>query len=325
METKKRGPVFPSFSGTTGYHMLCETTAPACSGLDGKFHRIAIPLDLKNGAQHNPTVWLAPDGLRVIIRVLHGMKTTNYAARVNDAWLLEEATVVRQAPYDAQIEDLRVFNRPDGLWAIAAVHDGRQPPVSIRQAILALDDDGGAITRVHVQPSNRHEKNWMPCVMPDGSVRVVYSTEPLIVLDMDLAFNEVRTLPRADAIPHINGYVRGGSQLIPWKDGYLAIVHRVYRRLAVPENFNPLLSGFWAAPSPGPAVTYQHHFAFFDHWLEKVTVGAPWHFRGPGVEFCNGLARVGDHWVAAFGVADKEAWLVEFGDDVVTASIAQPA
>ena len=126
MTTKPRGPVFPSFSGTTGYHMLCETTAPACTGLDGKFHRIAIPLDLKNGAQHNPTVWLAPDGLRVIIRVLHGMKTTNYAARVNDAWLLEEATVVRQAPYDAQIEDLRVFNRPDGLWAIAAVHDGRQ-------------------------------------------------------------------------------------------------------------------------------------------------------------------------------------------------------
>ena len=316
------GPVFPSINATGAFHMLSESVAPKADRLEGTCYRLTLPLPPDSGDQHNPTVWLAEDGLRVIVRVLKNGRTTNWSARVSDdLQRLERPVRVRQTPYTEQIEDLRVFSRPDGLWAIAATHDGH-PPAAIRQAILAMSDDGSAITRLHPLPSRRHEKNWMPCADEDGGVRFVYSTSPLIVLDMDVSFHEVRVLPRADAIPQVSSHIRGGSQLIAWQGGYLAVVHRVYRRPAVETGFNPMLSSFWAKPPAGPAVTYQHHFAFFDKYLEKVTVGAPWYFRHVGVEFCAGLLRRGDKWIASFGADDREAWLIEFDDNAIMRTFA---
>ena len=313
----KTGPVFPSISATRGFHMLAETNMPAAPRLEGKYHLMVLPVLPEVDRPHNPTLWLAGDGLHVIVRVLRGVRTTNWTARVSgDLRRLERPVRVRQTPYTEQIEDLRVFSCPDGLWAIAALHDGQQPPVAIRQAIVALSGDGAAITRVHPMPSPRHEKNWMPCVGADGGVRFVYSTSPLITLDMEHVFGEVRVLPRVDAVPRVDSYIRGGSQLVPWKGGFLSVVHRVYKRSAIAQGYNPMLSP-WTPAVEGPLVVYQHHFAFFDKHLEKVTVGSPWYFRHLGVEFCAGLVKMDGRWIASFGQEDKEAWLVEFEDDVV--------
>lgn len=311
------GPVFPSISATRGFHMLAETNMPAAPQLKGRYHLMVLPILPEVDRPHNPTLWLDDSGLRVIVRVLRGARTTNWTARVSDDLRrLERPVRVRQTPYTEQIEDLRVFSRPDGLWAVATMHDGQQPPVAIRQAIVALSEDGSAITRAHPMPSPRHEKNWMPCVLGDGHARFVYSTQPLIVLDMENVFGVVGVLPRVEALPRVDSYIRGGSQLIPWKGGFLSIVHRVYKRSAIAQGYNPMLSP-WTPAVEGPLVVYQHHFAFFDKGLDKVTVGSPWYFRHLGVEFCAGLVRHEGRWIASFGQEDKEAWLVEFEDDTV--------
>ena len=319
----QKGPVFPSISATSGFHMLSESAVPVAGPLRGKYHLMVLPVVAGVDAPHNPTIWVGEDGLRVIVRVLRGVKTTNWTARVSaDLRRLERPVRVRQTPYTEQIEDLRVFSRPDGLWAVAAMHDGRQPPACIRQAIVALSGDGSAITKVHEIVSPRHEKNWMPCVLEDGHAQFVYSTQPLITLDMENVFGVVGVLPKVEAIPRVTSYIRGGSQLIPWRGGFLAIVHRVYKRSGIAPGYNPLLSP-WTPSPEGPTVVYQHHFAFFDPRLEKVTIGSPWYFRHEGIEFCAGLVRHEGRWIASFGQEDKEAWLVEFEDSTVMETFAK--
>ncbi len=311
------GPTFPRTTRTSPFHMLMHAgPMPAVEALEGRYHRIAVLEE--RGAQHNPTVWVTKSGeLHAVVRVLHGHKTTNYVGRVDEAWNLIDAKPVLSREPIGSIEDLRVFLWGGELWAIAATHNGAAPPVAIRQALLELTDDGSEILRVHAQPSIRHEKNWMPCVEGER-LRLVYSAEPLVVL----AVEGRRATPNAALVPQSTSHIRGGTQLVPWRDGYLALVHQVHRPPLVESGHNALLSSFWAPaikdPVSGDApVVYLHRFALFNQKLETVEFSDPFFFTKLGVEFASGLTWFEDQLVAAFGVADREAWIVEISTETV--------
>lgn len=317
---KAPGPTFPSLtpSSKTGeWHMLAHDDAvPSVSALPADYHRLTVPHE--HGAQHNPTVIGIQGKLHVVVRVLHGAHTTNYLAQVKKDWTLGDVRKITSRVASGQLEDLRLFQWRDRLWAVAATHHN---VTAIRQALLEFSEDGSEVLKVHVQPSDRHEKNWMPCVRNDSDLRLVYSTDPLTVLRVADRLDGYFAVPSAKTIPQVTGHVRGGSQLIPWGDGWLAVVHHVYKISPVPAGHNPLISSFWPAPVVDPVagsakVVYLHRFAWYSHDLSKVKLGKPFYFRKIGIEFCAGLSYL---WVEniktytklalAFGVADKEAWL----------------
>ena len=305
-----------------------DTDVPQVSPLKTILHRIEVPDE--TGAQHNPSVCVMDNELRVVVRVLNDRNTTNYVASVSRDWSLREISRVDSSLFGqgnlrgfTQVEDLRLIHWQDHLWALAAVHDGR--PTAIRQALVEIDKTGTAIVAAHVQHSVRHEKNWMPFV-DEGCLRLVYSTDPLIVSTIDGAY---RAVPGAPLTHQSLGHVRGGSQLVPWYGGWLGIVHQVYRPLLVTPGHNRMLSDFWIAPSPSPVsghakVVYIHRFALFDRAFTEVALGAPWYWKIPGIEFCAGLAKWHDRLVAGFGVVDKEAWLAEIEDETVWATFPDP-
>jgi hypothetical protein len=317
-------------SHTAALHMLAhETAVPQCGPLDAELYQIGV-YGIE-GAQHNPSVFLLGENLYVNVRVLHENRSTNYIARVEDDWTLVEvktmhpkaSSVVRgpiRTPLSLNFpkcEDLRVFSWRNKLWAIGCTHNGGLAPSWMRQALLELSSDGSEIVQVHIFQSDRNEKNWMPCV--DGeNLSLVYSTDPLISLHVE-APNKI---PTAQGIPQTLGYVRGGTQLVPFEGGWLALVHQVYKPPRVAPGYNPLLGG-WAPPArdaiAGDApVVYLHQFAYFDKDLTSVELGEPFYFVRPGVEFCAGLVRLASQgFVASFGVADKEAWLALFNEKTV--------
>jgi hypothetical protein len=323
----KVGPTFPSViapARTSAFHMRAhESDAPHVDPLEAVLHRIEIPDE--TGAQHNPSVCTVSGDLRVVVRVLHGRHTTNYVARVSNDWELVEPAKVHVSGFGkgdlrwtTQAEDLRLFHWQDRLWAIAAVHDGGQPPTAIRQALLQFDESGAAVANTYVQLSSRHEKNWMPFV-DKGRLRLVYSTDPLIVATVDTAY---RAVPGAPLTHQSTGHIRGSSQLIPWWDGWLGIVHQVYRPPQHVPGHNRMLSDFWSAPLPHPVfgiarTIYIHRFAYFDGAMSRVMLGEPWYWKEPGIEFCAGLTWWKGGLVASFGVADKEAWLAEISGNTV--------
>jgi hypothetical protein len=329
-----------------------ETPMPEVAAIEGPRH----PIEISNvrGAQHNPTVYVRDGNLHIVIRALLGIKTTNYTAQIDTsgkAWKItnprtivvdEHTLAISEWPerVTGQLEDLRMFMWRGQPWAIAATHTNS---VAIRQALLEMNPSGTHVLKIHAQPSSRHEKNWMPIVDGDD-LGLVYSIDPLVILGVGhlperdrpvQAYKqnfstepEYVAMPSAATVAKGIGHIRGGSQLVPWQDGkWLAVVHQVYKLPLMPPNHNHLLSSFWPPPIKDPVagaskVVYLHRFAEFSHDLKKVVLGAPFYFNEVGIEFCAGLAIYEDRYVAAYGVADKEAWLASISKETILKTLA---
>ncbi len=297
----------------TEWHMLPHTgRVPPIAPLAATYHRIQVPGE--GGDQHNPSVFEHEGKLRVLVRILRSMRTTNYVADMAPDGALSNARRVDVTDPSlrpgTQVEDLRVFSWQGRLWAVAAVHMGGNPPPVIRQGLCEMTEAGAVIPKVHEQPSQRQEKNWMPLVEGD-SLRFVYSTSPLLVTKLDPGSMFVN--PPAREMPAVTGHVRGGTPLVPYKDGYLAVVHEVYRPKREPPNYNPLL-GFFAPMEKDPVAgdvptIYVHRFVRFDRALSRAELSEPFYFRRIGTEFCAGALWRGDKLLLSFGSNENEAWI----------------
>jgi hypothetical protein len=337
---RKPGPTFPALTRTSPWHMLAhDDLVPETAPLKATYHR--IHLGRSTGAEHNPTVFVTKGELFAIVRTLHGTHTTNYLARVvrgpgGAPWKLDGVRPILVKEPAGELEDLRMFFWKGRPWAIAATHTN---VAAIRQAILEFNDAGTEVLKVFVQPSGRHEKNWMPCA-DGGDLRLVYSCDPLVTMSVSVHPSAgAVALPSATSIPQTVSHIRGGSQLVRWGQGWLSIVHHVYRVPVTPKGHNSLLSDFWPPIVKDPVagkkkVVYLHRFAKFDRELENVVFSRPFYFVEIGIEFCAGLVRwefgekqlprveVGEvaepeKLVASFGVEDRESWLAEITPEAV--------
>ncbi len=246
---------------------------------------------------HNPTIVVHDAQLVVAVRVLTGgvSITRNFLGVLNpQTWRLEDQREMRDlvrtpARYphvrSYGYEDLRLFVRRGRLWGSCTVCDRTPDDDKAKIAVLELDTLGNVVA-CHVQPSDRHEKNWMP-VVTDGELRFVYGVEPT---SMVVKYDDTRHLvwPEASRLPATPATIRGSSQLLPWRDGYLAVVHQVH--------------------NVGTAV-YVHRFARFDRLLQLQGLSRPWYFREQSIEFCAGMALHGTTALLTYGARDREAWL----------------
>jgi glycosyltransferase involved in cell wall biosynthesis/DNA-binding transcriptional regulator/RsmH inhibitor MraZ len=149
------------------------------------------------------------------------------------------------------------------------------------------------ISRVIVHEAQRivyggnTEKNWMPI----DKGRFMYDMRTAIT-----HFGEqVSCAPRTIADENI----RGSSQLIPFQNGYLAVVHE--------------------AVYCGGKRVYQHRFAKFDRGLLAYKLSLPFVFEEVQIEFCAGLA-----WhpncvdlVISYGVRDEKAMVAKVSNQEV--------
>lgn len=217
----------------------------------------------------------------------HGVvRSENYLGRLLPNGTFVDPTLMRdldptprQKSHILGYEDVRLASikgrRGDVLTGSATVCD-RDPE---RRLIARLHFDAkGNVKRADVQPSNQlHEKNWMPLSV-GGEFTWIYSLDPTAVLPGPLR-------PCPFALEHL----RGGA-VAPFKSGYLCVVHEVI-------------------DGPGGRI-YLHRFVKLDGRFNVTAVSPAWVFAHHGIEFACGMARVGSKLVLAYGVEDREAWVV---------------
>lgn len=138
-------------------------------------------------------------------------------------------------------------------------------------------------------PTGKREKNWMPFVR-DGEILALTSTKPLNVVSLKdgSLIKEGRGL---------DTFWSGSSQFIPYKGGWLGVVHR---HDGVMERKNSI----W------PLRTYVHAFLWMDQDFENLDLSPSFRFRSKGVEFCSGLDWDGDELILSYGIHDEEAHLL---------------
>ncbi len=133
----------------------------------------------------------------------------------------------------------------------------------------------------------------MPFVRGDDLL-FVYTPDPLVILRVDpetLEASEHERSPSSDLLELT--MLRGSSQVLPWEGGFLFVTHEAYD---YKDSF-------------GRRRRYLHRFVHLDEDLTVRRVTEPFHFLRPGIEFCAGIAQVGDSLVLSFGVDDERAML----------------
>lgn len=193
-------------------------------------------------------------------------------------------------------EDLRLFGWRGGLWGVACVRE-LTPEGWCEQVLARLEPEGGGAYRlvdwrtVDAEGAKAHEKNWMPQVDGDA-LRFLYLCDPTRVID-----TEGHTVQQqAPAISAAR--FRGGSQLVAFDGGWLALIHEVQER--------------------DGRRCYFHRLVWFDSANRLAAVSRPFYFQRKGVEFAAGLTWHPDRWrlIISFSVADSESWVatVDAGD-----------
>lgn len=161
---------------------------------------------------------------------------------------------------------------------------------SSEMAIMRLDNRWRTVSVDVVRDYQHHlvQKNWMPVVGRAGTF-VYQCGDPTIVVAR-VSGETVEVARSTPAVPVAE--LRGSSQVIAHDGGWLCVTHEV--------------------AESGQRRLYLHRFVRLDRGYRVVAASEPFFFARPGVEFCCGLTRDGDHIIASFSVDDGHPCLAFF-------------
>jgi hypothetical protein len=98
------------------------------------------------------------------------------------------------------------------------------------------------------------------------------------------------------------GDLRGGSQVIPFGDYRMCVVHETF------------LYNSEAGRKDG---TYRHRFVVWDKNWNIVKISPQFSFMEAKIEFCCGLTSYKNDFLLTFGYQDNAAYLLKVSQDVV--------
>ena len=119
---------------------------------------------------------------------------------------------------EKEIEDVRIFSRKDGLHGIGAVINAHDfdSETRVYEVEILIDYKKGEykLIKDYGYIKGHMEKNWSPPTVPAKGFDYIYSPTE-VVLDDKVYGNEY------------TGITHGGSQVLPYKDGWIRIAHQV--------------------------------------------------------------------------------------------------
>lgn len=182
------------------------------------------------------------------------------------------------------LEDIRLYRHKGELWFNACVREQASNGTcqqwrgklvhDIDDKYMLVKDDGP------MSGEDAIEKNWMP----------ISGSPHHFVYRLDKIFNAVSGKTTKYPTKLAVGDIAGGSQAIPFRHGYICVVHE-------------------ASVGPDNKRTYWHRFAWLNHDLELRRLSLPFVLEDQQIEFCAGLAfhPNGSDFMLSYGVRDAEA------------------
>jgi predicted GH43/DUF377 family glycosyl hydrolase len=137
------------------------------------------------------------------------------------------------------------------------------------------------------------EKNWMPVL--DKAYTYVKWTNPTEVVKADPVNKTCETIFLGKNKELCTGDLRGGSQVIPFNNKYIALVHEAH---------------LFKSEAGRKNATYRHRFIVWNKEWELVEMSQAFSFMGAEIEFCCGLAEYEDKLLITFGFQDNSSYLL---------------
>lgn len=158
-------------------------------------------------------------------------------------------------------------------------------------------------SRVRIEPP-RHpdsycEKNWMPVL--NRPYTYVKWSNPTELVKVNPLTGESETVFDGQYIPAPTDF-RGGSQVIPYADGYIAIIHEV---------------DLFCSEAGRKDAVYRHRFAMWDSGFQLKSYSDAFSIMGGDVEFATGMIMHEGHFLITFGFQDNAAYILRTPPSVV--------
>lgn len=187
-------------------------------------------------------------------------------------------------------EDTRLFAWRGGLWTLSNVRE-QNPEGWCEQTLAKLtkDDDGllryTAPRTIIPKGPKQHEKNWAPWVTNNGhDLNIVYRLGEFLDPDTGILTKKKQ--------PYAAETLSGGGQYVPWRTGYLGIIHEAHVSVATGKRY------------------YTHRFVYMGPDGAWTKISKPFVFHDKVIEFAAGMAWHPDgRLMISYGREDKEAWI----------------
>ncbi|UCI29387.1 glycosyltransferase [Mesorhizobium sp. B4-1-4] len=245
------------------------------------------------------------------------VQTRNFLLRLSDELAIQSASEIlppvdMPGPANSRVlgfEDMRLFAWSDALWGVSCVRELTEEGWCEQVVARIEESDSCRLVDWRVlRPAGHrvHEKNWMPQVKPGTTgghgeaLQFIYLCDPTRIVD-----EQGSTL--SETSPAIAAQrFRGGTQLIAFAGGWLALIHEVQWRTAEKRRY------------------YLHRFVWFDEANTLRRVSRPFFFDKKGVEFAAGLAWHPDErrLLISYSVTDSESWIATV-DEAEVGSLLQ--
>lgn len=204
------------------------------------------------------------------------------------------------------LEDCRIVRWDDKLYFSGVRRDldtigtGRMELSEIHLSDTAAKEVSQFRIPTPVDKNSYCEKNWMPITdLPYHYVKWTNGTEVVKVNPETQTCEQVCLRNWKDLGC---GDLRGGSQVIPFGDYRMCIVHETF------------LYNSEAGRKDG---TYRHRFVVWDKDWNIVKVSPEFYFMGAKIEFCCGLTPYQNDYLITFGYQDNAAYLLRVNRQLV--------
>jgi hypothetical protein len=228
------------------------------------------------------------------------LRTVNYMAEL-DSWLnITKYVKVDTSAFDQEpkwefigLEDARLFRWEGKLYQCGVRRDTTTNGQG-RMELSELDENYKEISRRRIPApgdnSSYCEKNWIPVL--DQPYTMVKWTNPTEIVNI----RENTTSFVKNNYREILGDIRGGSQVVPYKDKYIAIMHET---ILLKDEIGR------------KDARYLHKFVVWNKNWDIEYIGNSFTFLEGNIEFCTGAALFNDSLLVSFAYQDNAAYILK--------------
>lgn len=247
---------------------------------------------------HGPLIYLHPEDDLTL-------RTENYLCKLHPNLEIEHFTQVDMSTFNVTpkwefigLEDARLFEWDDKMYLCGVRRDtttNGQGRMELTQ-LEFTEDSVKEIKRSRINPPGDKsycEKNWMPIldrpyhfVKWSNPTEVVHSNEDTGVSETVILNPTRQPLPRD---------LRGGSQVLPFEGGYIALTHEV---------------DLWQGEAGHKDAHYYQRFVIWDKDFNLIKWSTEFKFMEARIEFAAGMAQVEDDFLITFGYQDNAAYIL---------------
>lgn len=311
-----------------------------CLNRGGQIKPLIIPSELTNGTGlFNPSVFV--DGEKILVNVRHcqytlyhaelkkyehqwgplvylnpendiSLTTTNFICELDENLNIISHKKVNTSTLDKKplwefvgLEDSRLINWENKFYLTGVRRDldtigtGRME----LSEIIFSENEVVETSRFRIPPPGNGnsycEKNWMPIL--DQPYHYVKWTNGTEVVKVDPIKRTCETVILKNFVPHDKD-LRGGSQVIPYKDGYLSLNHE---------------TDLYKSEAGRKDATYRHRFVYWDRDWNIQKFSDVFSFLNAKIEFACGLAKYKDSYLITFGLQDNAAYILRVPESFI--------